>query len=552
MAASKGAALVYCRVSTKGQEQDGTSLDSQEAACVAHAQAQGYTVDRITREVYSGSELWDRPLLARDRADLKFGKFAALVSYATDRLARDPIHLAIIADECARADVALIFVTEPLDSTPEGQLIQYVKGYAASIERAKIRERTLRGKHTRLLRGMLHSHAPELYGYRRDKDAGKREIYEPEAQVVRLIFAWVADEGLAIRSVARRLNEQGVPPPSAGKMTFDDPDRTPRWGKNQVQRLLHNPSYKGDTVVWRWARDPKKHVAAIRDEAEHIHLPEGVTPVIVSPDQWECAQAALTANHGDTTRNAVRPYLLRGHVWCAVCGQRMQSNVENRRTRIYRCSSRDTARGACGGKRAPADDIEAWAWEKIAAALRNPEVIAAERKRRQDEGSDPTLTRDLETARRKVAQCKSKQADMMRRYNPDDSRFPWELVEREVNRLEIEKQGWQRTIGELAERIARAQQAVGHLEDLYAYCARASAQLEHAGFNEKRTALLALDIRVTANGRDWAVSGIIPIPVTGDAAIGAVSPNISTLCPPLAATSIARLTCSCPRTSERS
>ena len=37
--------------------------------------------------------------------------------YATDRLARDPIHLAIIAEECDRAGAELIFVSEPLDAS---------------------------------------------------------------------------------------------------------------------------------------------------------------------------------------------------------------------------------------------------------------------------------------------------------------------------------------------------------------------------------------------------------------------------------------------------
>jgi site-specific DNA recombinase len=87
-------------VSTKVQEQDGTSLDSQEAACVRHVEGLGYRVGRVTREVYSGVELWDRPHLSRDRQDLKAGKFAALVCYSVDRLSRDPIHLALIAQEC--------------------------------------------------------------------------------------------------------------------------------------------------------------------------------------------------------------------------------------------------------------------------------------------------------------------------------------------------------------------------------------------------------------------------------------------------------------------
>src|SRR4051812_39730730 len=79
-------ALVYCRVSTQKQEDKGTSLDSQAAAGIAHAEKLGYQVGRVTKEAYSGAELFDRPLLTRDRADIRAGKFQAVIVYAMDRL----------------------------------------------------------------------------------------------------------------------------------------------------------------------------------------------------------------------------------------------------------------------------------------------------------------------------------------------------------------------------------------------------------------------------------------------------------------------------------
>src|SRR5690242_12599672 len=90
-------ALVYGRVSTRNQE-DNYSLDSQVGACVNHAESLGYTVAKVTKEVYSGAELFDRPLLSQDRMDLRAGKFQALVCYSIDRLSRDIAHLAILAD----------------------------------------------------------------------------------------------------------------------------------------------------------------------------------------------------------------------------------------------------------------------------------------------------------------------------------------------------------------------------------------------------------------------------------------------------------------------
>src|SRR5215203_1054685 len=69
----EGAALVYCRVSTKALA-GGTSLDSQRALCVARAEGLRYVVTRVTREVHSGAELFERPELSRDRADIRAGR----------------------------------------------------------------------------------------------------------------------------------------------------------------------------------------------------------------------------------------------------------------------------------------------------------------------------------------------------------------------------------------------------------------------------------------------------------------------------------------------
>ena len=520
-------ALIYCRVSTSKQEQEGTSLDSQEASCIKHAQAAGYTIGRVTREVYSGAELWDRPLLSRDRIDIKGGKFQALVVHATDRLSRNPIHLALIAEECQNCGVALLFVTEPLDTSPEGQLIQYVRGYAAQVEREKIRERQLRGKLTRALSGKIHNMGMDLYGYRRDRQLGVRVIYEPEACIVRQIFSWVVDEHLSVRSIARRLNEEGIPPPSAAKIHYPDLDRRPQWGKSQVTKMLHQPAYKGDGIAWRTRQPatPKDRLRPdfnrsegyiIRPESEWVHLPKGVVPALVSTEVWQKAQELYGNNHGETARNITRPHLLRGMVRCAVCGRPMSYDTEHSssavRDGIYRCYSRQTAAGKCAGGRIPADKLESWVWDRICEVLQNPALIATELKRRRDEGPDPTLQSDLLTATRELSRIMKKQEGFLQRFSDaEDENFPWDLVEREIARLERDKTRWQTTLHELEERISQQQLAAEQLAALDAYCTRVAYNLDAFGFEEKRLALEALCVRVVGDRRSWTLYGSLPL-----------------------------------------
>jgi hypothetical protein len=390
-----------------------------------------------------------------------------------------------------------------------------ISHYSSKKEREKIRERSLRGKHTRALMGKVHSAGRELYGYRRDKARGVRVVHDEEARTVARIFDMVAIDHLSIREVARRLNAQGIPAPSAGKVEYD---REITWCKNTIGRVIHEPSYKGEAVAWRYKGEKKSRI--FRPQDEWIKLPDSAVPAIVSADVWQAAQEALaTRKAAHATRNAARPFLLRGMVYCGVCQRRMYGGIESKAgARSYRCASRDTASGACGGARVPADAVEQWAWDEVSSIVRDPERIAAEVRRRQEEGPDATLISDRETAQKRLTAITRKQAEYMRRYSDDTScAFPWELVEREVKRLEAEKAQWSATLAELDARIAQQELAREQLEALHEYCARVAYNLDDFGFAEKRLALEALDVRVSGNARTWNISGSIPIDDTAGA-----------------------------------
>lgn len=91
------------------------------------------------------------------------------------------------------------------------------------------------------------------------------------------------------------------------------------------------------------------------------------------------------------------------------------------------------------------------------------------------------------------------------------------------------------------------------MEALYAYCGHVARNLDAFGFDQKRLALEALRVRVSGNGRRGTLSGTLPT-MSGAASEAdgqwRSDYSIKTLCEPLAATSRARLTCSCPRTSD--
>jgi DNA invertase Pin-like site-specific DNA recombinase len=542
--AHKGQALIYCRVSTRKQE-EGTSLESQEHACVSHATEQGYAVGAIIHEVYSGAELWDRQKLTQARADIRAGRYQALVVYDMDRLARDPIHQAIVVEECVRAGAPVLCVIKPLDNSATGRLIQYVEGYAAQMEREKIRERNMRGKHAQLRKGRVQTWGFAPYGYEIDKQRGVRTVNEEEAIIVRRIFHWVGDDGVSLTEAARRLNAEGVPSPGVGKFPRrerDDEgnptDWSPRWNVSQVRRLIHRPDYKGVTYALT-TKAGEKGKRIPRDQEDWIHLPDEVTPALVTPDQWERAQQGVIALRSAKSRNAARPYLLRGRAYCSVCGRIMRSAPDHGRS-TYRCSSRETPEGRCGGTPLPAGDaipksaqprdalgrvvkvdaeirrqyatvpgVETWAWGEVVKVLEDPTLIEREIERRRNSPSDgpaPGLESDLETARDMLAKVDAQQKRLIRRYSEatDDS-FPWKLVQEEIARLTEQREALGRTVAEIEERIRYQAASAAQLEGLAHYCAVVRERLKDFDFESKRLALEALGVTVHGNGRQWEI-----------------------------------------------
>jgi site-specific DNA recombinase len=415
-------AAIYCRVSTTAQSEEGTSLDSQEASCRAHATALGYAVGPIFSDVHSGADLFGREGMAALLRAIKQREVGVVIAHALDRLSRSQIHFGLIYSEANHAGVPIDLVTEKLDDTPVGRFVMAANSFSAEIEREKIRERSLRGKRTRIQSGKIHNHSAELYGYRRDKERGIRTTYAPEEAVVRRIFAAIAQDGISVRTLARTLNTDGVPAPSTGKRVYKD-GRVCRWNPSTLYRILADPAYKGDTVLWRHRSRGNGKMWQLRDESEWVRLPDGTTPAIVSVETWDAAQARLATGTISSTRNADRPYLLRGLLYCSLCGNRMYSTPEHGRP-MYRCSSRGKTGGACGGKRVNGEAIETWAWSEVETILRDPSTIIAEVERRRKTGPDVTLQSSRETAARMLAKLEKQRTMIHSRGSWSSGRSP--------------------------------------------------------------------------------------------------------------------------------
>jgi len=515
---SRRIAAIYTRVSGDEQRDKGMSLPSQEAAIRQFAIDQGYEIDErfIYRETHTGKEFWERRELSRMRQAVRDGEVVAVIAHNLDRLAREQAHIYILADEFERAGVAMLFATEEFDKTPEGKFHRSVKAFFAELEREHIRERTLRGKRAHAEAGHLHNGGVDLYGYRRDKALRKRSVDPIESATVRQIYELSAITGLGLRAISRRLNDAGTPPPAVDKYHYKAPNYVPCWHESTLRNILINPAYKGKPFAWRRAgQGERRGTRVVRPFEEWLPLDPATTPAIVSESLWQAAQDRLATNKGVAKRNESRPYLLRGHVFCGRCGRPMLCEPARDR-RIYRCSSRNTAHGFCGGKSIPSDEVESWAWERITAILNDPALIAAELARLQEEGPDLLLARDLDAARHVLGKLTRQQENLVSRWSQGDNPdYLWELLKVEAEKIEVERKRIETTIADIERRRAQQQIDMDSLDQLYTYCAAVSENIVDATFDDKVLALDALDVHITGNGgsepQDWHLVGSIPV-----------------------------------------
>jgi site-specific DNA recombinase len=525
--ASKGPAVVYCRISGLDDERTG-SLESQAEGAIKLARQMGYSVapEDVIHERFTGAELYDRPKLAEVRAAVKAGRFKALVCHSTDRLSRKPVHLMILAEECQRYECELLFVTEPLDNTPEAQLIQYIKGYAAEMEREKIKERTLRGKQMVLASGRLLCSGPAKYGYAYDRQTRSRVIDPEAADVVRQIFRWAAEEGRSATSIARRLNRLGIRSPFAQKgLRFKD-ERVCAWGKTAVHRILRDETYLGMTLVNQHRSSGKYKNGRQRLEAiprsEWRTMSEGLTPPIITPELFAAVQARLDSNskRADATRNATRAYLLRGLIYCAKCGKRMYSNVENSGrlradgsrsvgVRTYRCSSRSsksTGGKACGCKRVPAGWIEDIVWEKVLEILSDPAALEAEVKRALSDSPDDHLRNALDIAEKGLAKELRIEKRLFDEWKEEEDEEYAAKLHAEHTECRGRVKAWRREIEELEGRLSAFEGVSASVEAFRSHCARVANELSgEVPFEARRAALEALGAKVRADGRSVTI-----------------------------------------------
>ncbi len=230
-------AVLYARVSSALQEKERT-IESQILELKNQIKKSGnILVHEYVDDGYSGAML-SRPGLDKLRQDLKTNLFDTIYFHNTDRIARDVTYQNIIIGEILNHQKQIIINGEDYVHNPENKFTLTVLGAVAELEKAKILERSMRGRLYRLKQGQLLSHGYNIYGYnyiyKTDTTPPAYTVNSEEARVVNYIFKLYAQGKINYRQLEKKLVKEKIPPRKGRK-----------WNWSQLRLMLRNETYTG-------------------------------------------------------------------------------------------------------------------------------------------------------------------------------------------------------------------------------------------------------------------------------------------------------------------
>jgi len=404
-------AVLYARVSTAEQAKRGYSLAQQMEALREHARREGLAVmEEVVDAGQSGASL-ERPGMDRVRDLVAAGGVSVVLAQDRDRFAREPAYHYLLKREFAEHGTKIRSLNDRGDESPEGELTDGILDQLGKYERAKIVERSRRGKLRKAREGkVVAGHTPN-YGFRFNASRDGYEVDEGKMAVVRRIFRMVALEGASTHAAARALELAGVPNPSGGRY----------WYKKLVKAFVLDDVYKPHTFgevaklvssevsarldpkerygVWWFnrrrtstaqvaVRGPegteykKKARVAYRDRGEWVAVP---VPDPGVPREWVDAAREAVAGYRAPAKLGGRFWELSGALMrCGECGRAMEPVDRYYRTRsgekgaicYYRCREANRRKETCPNNRSVrSDKAHPAVWELVSRLLSDPDRL---------------------------------------------------------------------------------------------------------------------------------------------------------------------------------
>lgn len=307
MTNGSGVAITYYRYSSDNQREE--SIFAQRRAVEEYAQKQGIRILREYIDEAQSAKNDDRPSFLEMVDDIVKGRIKPdfVLVHKLNRFARNRYDAAMYRHKFKNHGVRLISVTQIIDDTPEGVILEAMLEAMAEYQSLDLGREAFKGLRENALQAMHTGGTPPL-GYDVDKQTKKYILNKEEAEIINLIFS-MARSGASYSKIIDECNKRGY--------------RTKRnkpFGKNSIHDILRNEKYCGTLAFHK--RESKKNSHGFRPKDEWIVV-EDALPVIIPKPEWEEVQRIMDARKRDVNASPKnrgdKPYILTGKVECGEC-----------------------------------------------------------------------------------------------------------------------------------------------------------------------------------------------------------------------------------------
>jgi site-specific DNA recombinase len=205
-------AVIYCRVSTKEQAEEGNSLVTQEKICREYAARQGFTVARIFIEQGESAKTANRTELQNllSFCSIKKNAVDIVIAYKIDRISRNVDDYSNIRMMLKDYGITICSTSEQFDNKPAGRFMENILANVAQFDNDVRTERCVNGMKEAMRAGRFIWKAP--FGYINGKSHGKANILpdKNKASVIRETFDLICQNNTDMESVRQIMITRGL------------------------------------------------------------------------------------------------------------------------------------------------------------------------------------------------------------------------------------------------------------------------------------------------------------------------------------------------------
>jgi site-specific DNA recombinase len=404
-------AILYARVSTDEQARSGYSLAQQTEALRAYAAREGYEVlEEVQDAGQSGASL-ERPGMDRVRDLVGAGGVSVVLAQDRDRFAREPAYHYLLRREFEEHGTKIRALNDRGDDSPEGELTDGILDQLGKYERAKISERSRRGKLQKARQGKVMAGPRVKYGFKLNASRDGLLVDEEKMRVVTRIFRMVGTEGHSMNAVFKTFERERLPTPGGGKhwdraffriAILDDVYKPHTY--QEVEKLV-SPEvaagldreklygiwwYNRLRVRTRQVSEPSENGRRYRREARFTVKPKEEWVAVPVPyagiprEVVDAARAAIKDNRVPSKARRRFWELSGGILRCAECSHTtanhsVRANSGTHYHHYYYCRNHHKHGDAecMHRKNHRALDIEGRVWDLISGLLKDPERLRA-------------------------------------------------------------------------------------------------------------------------------------------------------------------------------